>query len=78
MDSNTGGFGIGKWLLIGTGVALAAVLSACSASVEVGDKCEGLERIGYAAPYSPQDLDDIKALGFTKCAKHLEESGQIT
>lgn len=78
MVSNTGGFGIGKWLLIGIGVAFAAVLSSCASSIEVGDKCEGLEMIGYFPPVSQQDLDDIKAIGFTKCAKYLENEGLIT
>jgi hypothetical protein len=78
MDTHTRGHGNCRGLRIAIGLALVAALSGCSMAVEVGDKCEGLEQIGYSSPVSKTDLDDIKYLGFAKCAKYLEESGLVT
>ncbi len=78
MDTRTRGYGTCNCLRTVIGLALVAALSGCTMAIEVGDKCEGLERIGYSSPVSQTDLDDIKALGFAKCAKYLEESGLVT
>ena len=78
MDTRTRGHSTCNCLRVAIGLALVAALSGCASAIEVGDKCEGLERIGYSSPVSKTELDDIKAFGFAKCAKYLEESGLVT
>ena len=77
MVTRAGEFCIGRWLLVSFGMGGALLLSGCSARVEVGDRCEGLERIGYKAPVSSQELEDIIALGFPNCARYLESTDQV-
>lgn len=77
MDSSTRRFGARNRLRVSIGLALIVALTGCSRAIEVGEKCEGLEHIGYKPPVSQQDLDDIKALGFDKCANYLEKNNLI-
>lgn len=77
MDSSARRFGARNRLLMSIGLALVVGLTGCARAIQVGDKCEGLEEIGYSAPVSQRDLDDIKALGFDKCAEYLEENGLV-
>ena len=58
-------------------ITIYLLLTSCSSAIEVGDKCEGLQRIGYTPPLSSQDLEDIRALGYTICAQYLEQTGQV-
>ena len=77
MDSSTRGFGTRNRLRIGIILALVIGLAGCARSIQVGDKCEGLEEIGYSLPVSQTELDDIKALGFSRCAEYIEENSLI-
>ena len=77
MDSSARRFGARNRLRVSIGLALIVALAGCARAIQVGDKCEGLEHIGYKPPVSQQDWDDIKALGFDKCAEYLEENNLI-
>jgi len=73
MDSSTRRFGTCNRLRIGICLSLVIGLSGCPSAIPVSDKCEGLEEIGYSLPVSQTALDDIKALGFAKCAEYIIE-----
>jgi len=67
-----------KWLLIAFLVVALLHLSGCASSPDVGgagthvdDKCNGLDEIGYKPPFSSQDIKDIEALGFDRCAQYI-------
>ncbi len=41
------------------------------AGVHVGPNCKGLDELGYSAPFSVQDANDIDALGYSECASFI-------
>ena len=58
-------------------VCIFLIISGCAskggARVHVAPSCEGLESLGYSAPFSVQDANDIEALGYSECASLIRE-----
>jgi hypothetical protein len=53
------------------GVGGGSVGGNANISIDVSRGCVGLEVLGYSAPFSIQDINDIKALGYEECANYM-------
>ncbi len=69
-----------KWVLNTFSVVALLYMGGCvanfkgGAGIFVDEKCNGLDELGYKAPFSSQDIEDIEALGFNQCAQHIRDS----